>query len=758
MGTSCVQVAHFLAATDFTLWAAHLCATAPSLNRNTAPETLPSEQLSVPVRNKLQRREQQAQAGAGQCSALELLDAEGADVAAAVLAAHPVLSSAVPLGRRLARLPQRLHLAAARTAARNKGASESEPTLDIDITDASTCSQVAQVCTNGSQLALHRLRLWTSDMVRGSVQGEQATSASVKAVRRIMLQTCKRLQHLELHGPAQHAQQLVHDMLANALRCSVALHSLRSVTLTRCDLCVVAGAPVAALRSLLCQCLLVAQPTLTALELSNCEGISVWQQHETADQRMRGQQVTRRIGAIPGLQKLCLSGSKMCRPQSFSEFTQLTALRVLDCSNMHSAQMQPEFDASFGNLVAVFLPTVTALTSLNLSGNPLAQLAASIAQSLRSMLQLAHLALRSCGLDTQAVQHIAGALAQRDLAQLQSLDVSANPACGDEGHVALAETVLPHATALTRLDVRNTGVRAWQGGAIHALLPALSSLRSVGQSSAPADVLQPQDQPLHVALAHFSSLAMSESTAAAAAAESAQNAVMRMSHITEYDVDINPPGLAILGAYAVQTPTPFLSSTERFSVISEPFPESDASGEAYWTAMCRAGGLTELRFACGAAAASALAQNLWRLSRLQVLSFAGCQLGSVCGGVMQAAARLPQLAHLDLSNCKLTDAELAACAECVPQTTELRRLVLSNNSHTAAAFVSVVQALVPCRHLQHLLAGQSPQCELNAEQIATVGDELYTCEELVELELSQADCTCADLHALLPGVLVSIVP
>jgi hypothetical protein len=152
-----VQAAHFLAASDFAAWAARLCTLSPSLNKGVAPPS--SAQLSAPIIEAVQRRCQRQRAQSAQCAALQLLDSEGEDFASAVLAAHPLLTSAQPLGRRLACLPPRLHVAAVRAATHlpQDIADDEQPALVIDVTDAHSCSQIAQACSDGQLSSCLRL-------------------------------------------------------------------------------------------------------------------------------------------------------------------------------------------------------------------------------------------------------------------------------------------------------------------------------------------------------------------------------------------------------------------------------------------------------------------------------------------------------------------------------------------------------------------------------------------------------------------------
>ena len=750
-------MAHFLAAQDITLWAARFSALAPSLNpvRTAAPDA----QLSTPVEKVAKRRAQHAQDSAAHCSALQLLDAVGDDIADAVLAAHSVLTGERPLGRRLACLPQRLHQAALRTAMRASSTGDAGATFTVDVADAHMCGAIAQLCSEG-QMEVHKLHVRMSTAVQDHAMSS-LEHIRVDTAQGLMQAAAARsaLHHLRFDG---REGRLAPTVLKHMLQCDAAMGNLRSLSIAHCQL-----APYER-QVMLRHCLQRAQHSLTSLTLHAC----------SSPRSGDSEQWIRTLAVATELQHLDLSGSQPFNSSIFAALGQLTALRTLNCSAVTGSGRG--FYTRCAGLLPPLLLTLcrlSQLTALQLSHNSLEGHFGGFAQALRNMAQLANLALCACGLNANAVAHIASGMACR--AHLHSLDLSHNPECGDKGHEVLARNVLQHATALTRLDMRSTGLRAWHSGAIQALLPYMTSLRSIGWLSPPADVLGAADQQLCVSLAQLLYLQMqvtersrgmaNEQGAASvhAAAGDWRAAGMQhqkpgdfapMSHIVQWELEANPVALA-LGA-ARPPEASFYASTLSYAVTCSLFPEAGCASEAYWRQLGTAVQLTELRFACGAAAAQSLASHLTKLVQLQVLSFAHCEMDSACSDVMRAAAHIPQLTQLDLSHCGLADPELAACAEQLLHMTALRKLALMHNDYTAAALVGLAQALAPCRQLQQLLAGSAQHCKLTKEQVALLGDALFACHELVEVELPHAVCTCAELQALLPGVVVymSIAP
>ena len=704
----------------------------------------------------LQCRGQREPSGAVQCDEMQLLEGEGADLAAAVFAAHPMLVGAQPLGRRLACLPQKLHLAAVRAALRSD-AGAGQPTLVLDCTDVQTCRIVAQCCAEG-EVPTERLHLHMPHVPPGSAH-EVDHAALQSTMSALALGTS--LQHLQFDG--RHLHMAAH-VLARVLRFSTALRNLRSLTVTRCTELLDSDRVMTGLSA----CLQSARLTLTALVLKDCgtgaEGpllFSCQNLHTMSS-----------IASMTGLRVLTIAGCNVGGQQPLRQLTALGALRDLDCSNMNRAGKPVHLKVILRTVIMHLLPRMTKLTCLVLSGNPMGpRVWAAIAQSLRNMPQLAQLAMCGCALDAQDVEHIAAGL--RDLKHLQTLDLSDNPECGDEGHNAIARDVLHCASALTRLSLRNTGLRAWDSGPVGARLPFLASLRSIGWCTAPADVLQTKNQQQVESIAQIAHLALSQEGDAAAHGDStpdhdsamgADSAAppaqcedaggsARQLSITHWELDANPPSLAVIAARSLSD-----CSTQSFTLMCHPFAEAGCSSEAYWQSLRTSMRLTELQFECGPAAAHAFSEHLVCLTRLQTLSFAKCCLGSTCGAVMAAAMHLTQLTQLDLSHCHLADAELTACAGCVPYIVALRKFVISHNDYTAAGFVTVAQCLPPCRKLRQLLAGNAQHCTLCVGHVALVGEALFECDELTELELPQAECGCAVMHALLPGVMVSIIP
>ena len=441
---SSLQVAHFLAA-DASPWASRLCSIAADLNPWRTPVDIGA--LAPPVQAALRARARRAtHRSAG--NAMPLLAPHSADMQAAVLAAHPVLTGMQPLGRCLACLPQQLHSDALRAAvaACSGGNADDAGRLVLDVTEPDTMAAVAQGC-DARSIVLQAVTL-VEPQAGAHFDAAETFCASASTAHFLAL-------------PTVHAS--LGELRIEGLRCAmdqVDIDTFERLTCLR-SLQLVGGAMLATmLVTLLGACSSLRHLTRLAL-------LDVALQPEDAAVPLSD------ISLLSTLQYLDLSGtaSRCIEADTFCSLP-----RLKHCGLANTIR-----DSAAGRGPLPQLICGDALTHLDLTGAPIDTdaTAVAVANALSRKSSLVHLCLRNTGLTTRGASAIAGALTA--LVALTGLDVSHNT-IGDTGAQAIARVIarLP----LQSIDFKFTGGTEPAGGPLLAAGAQLPSMRHIGLSRA----------------------------------------------------------------------------------------------------------------------------------------------------------------------------------------------------------------------------------------------------------------------------------
>jgi Leucine Rich repeat len=700
-----LQLAHFLAA-DASDWAARFCALAADLNP--LLPTSPGARLCTAVQEALAERTARYTAQRP-LLAQPLLAAEGADVVAAVLRAHPVATGARPLGGKLARLPPHLHAAAVRCSATDSGSSL--PGLELDATGARAVAAVAQTA-EGDMPPMAWLTLQVPGGVAGSAPCAQL-QAAVEAVagrgalRRV---TCRGIRFAAASdGPEQPLLPLL-----------ASLPHLESLVVDDSD----PRFATSALR----------QPAGAAAPTASLTALAIHGAHFGAPRWIAHTQ----FAAASRLQSLTLSGCLLLEGgmSSLAALTSLTRLELRDTPMLDGdgyGDALPEVLAAIAHSLAHLC--LVENEALGTHAHALAPPLAAAAGSLR------HLDLRAAGIDAEAICALSGAIAV--LTGLTALDLSHNE-LGDAGHATVAHAIrnLP----LQALGLRKTGLRVWDGGPVVAVFTSMPHCTKLVWSGVPREVIAETPPERAFRIAHLHCLLMCDTAAAAAAPEN-----LPTLRIVDWTIDVCPADLAMFGGFK----SPQLVGNKRLVVVCEPVPAPGCASEVFWAHLHWAKALTELELHCGPAALRAAAPFMPAMEALQRLDVSRSALRSDVAAVVAALVELPALSTLDVSDNGIDDAAAAAAAPDLARLAQLARLALSGNALSADGAVALCGAFEGALpRLRTLELGRMRACALGVAHTIALTGRLSGLEALSRLEVSGTECTRDELHALLPGVQV----
>ena len=642
---------------------------------------------------------------------LPMLQRAGSDVLEAVLDAHPVLSSSMPLGRKLNSLPPMMHVRAVRSCLADSDS------LTVDATDTDTLQRLAAI---SAQCRLHLRHV----RVVGTQQRAQAIGAQCSAALDALLAAVAD-QAESLHFSNVAWQDT--PAWAHALPQMAALRQLHMRT------CRMQAHVINALAS----CTALTDLSLLDMTLHNMPRPGA----EDGCAANTRRSMLSALPALSHLRRLELSTDVQALLLKHVVLPQLAHLRTLSVPDCSSALLHAACNAW------------AHLTRLNVRGTKRrsrsgGSLSTDAIASLAQLSKLRHLDMTRCGIDSDnQISALTGALAV--LTKLTHFDVSCN-AVQDKGAHSLAHTM----HALRHLEL----LGVYECGLTPVGMRALNFI-CIGMTALSAKRLSWPDSSMDAATRHMLlilNLQSLESATRYGSGDAAEHAAP-WGQLTHMYAGGTLQGLDRFGRCVMSPVANMRHYCLEFTPAAEGYEATDC--RAFWRHFADAKHMTTLALSRATRTAMlAASEHFGALTALRTISIVHAGLDDGVAAVLQSVSALSALTSVDVSGNELSDSGARVAAAPLAALTRLRIFMSNDNRCGDDGVLAVARACAQLPSLAHLgiapctdFAGGTKWSRGVTEQLAQSVSGLA---QLSRLDLGASECSYSQLHEWFVGVQV----